>query len=90
MAHRCSIGRFWAHQPPWTSGAADAAFAVRAVNSHDALVKALEAANDWLQRLEDGVEGDTLKAIHERAHAPIRKTINAALALAEGKEPHER
>ena len=54
----------------------------------DALVEALQAVNDWLQGLEDGAEeGDPLKAIRERAHAPIRKTIGAALTLAEKERP---
>ena len=67
---------------------ADAALIVRAVNAHDALVEALQAVNDWLQGLEDGAEeGDPLKAIRERAHAPIRKTIGAALTLAEKERP---
>jgi hypothetical protein len=84
-----TIGRFWAHQPPWTSGAADAAFAVRAVNAHDALVEALKEI--------------TPPMLHERAscHFGICSQeecgqcgriarAHAALALAEGKEPHDR
>ena len=55
---------------------------------HDALVEALQAVNDWLQSLEDGAEeGDPLKAIRQRAHARIRKTIDAALTLAEKERP---
>lgn len=56
---------------------ANTALIVRAVNAHDALVKACEAALDLF-------EGQTL--IEGRPNASVRKQLCAALALARGEK----
>ena len=82
----CKTGTCTDNQP--TEAEAIAAWNTRVDPVKDALVEALQAVNDGLQGLEDGAEeGDPLKAIRERAHAPIRKTIDAALTLAEKERP---
>lgn len=61
---------------------ANAAFIVRAVNSHDALVKALEkSAEGWSNAIELGI----IPTSHIASATFIRDAARTALALAKGE-----
>ena len=66
-------------EKPSPEGAANAAFIVRAVNSHDSLVKALEKTTDWIVAL--AASGDAGFWDGEK----VEEVIEARAALSQAK-----
>ena len=65
---------------------ANAVLIVRCVNSHDAMLEALEAARDYINGWEGCVPPIDERHKQFREWAEVNNEINAALALAQGQE----